>query len=77
MASQQPENSGRSNFQYYSIDHFRVPRKKDNLHENYKEIERISNEVVDLILKNNLSYEEAKEVLEVTQAFIGKCKVVL
>lgn len=38
-------------------------------------IEGIANEVLSVLLKENLSHEEAKEVLLVAREFVGQCKV--
>lgn len=43
--------------------------------ERLEKVEDIANRIMCLILENGLSYDEATEVLCVTQTFMGQCKI--
>lgn len=42
-----------------------------------EKVEAIANKMMDLILENGLGYDEAQEVLGVTQSFMRQCKLTL
>ncbi len=40
-----------------------------------KKVKSIANEIVSMLVKKDLSFEEAQEVLQTAQVLIGKCKI--